>query len=215
MRHRIVDDLMTREAVTVVADAPFKEIAGLLAEREISAVPVVDASDRLIGLVSEGDLVRWEARRADPGRHDEPDRAGGAGTPLPATAQDLMSAPVFTAHPGWSVVEAARAKDSHRVKRLPVIDEAGRVVGIVSRRDLLHVFLRSDRAIREEIEYEVLRDTLSLDPAAVRVHVVDGLVTLEGRVHRWSLIPVIERLVRSTDGVVSIDTQLTFDHDDS
>ncbi|MEZ0090928.1 CBS domain-containing protein [Streptacidiphilus sp. EB129] len=220
MRHRVVDDLMTRDVVTVQEETSFKEVAAMLAEQEISAVPVLDGSGRLVGLVSEGDLLRREARQADPEGRDAPEGSaadavphdeGGLGT---VTAKDVMSSPVVTAHPGWSVVEAARAMDRQRVKRLPVVDEPGRVVGIVSRRDLLRVFLRTDRAIREEIEYEVLRQTLSLDPGAVRVHVVDGVVTLEGQVHRRSLVPVVERLCRGTDGVVAVDSRLTAALDD-
>jgi CBS domain-containing protein len=221
MRHRIVDDLMTHDLVTVQADTPFKEIAEILAEQEISAVPVLDGSGRLIGLVSEGDLLRREAGRLDPEGRDAPEGPGPDASfhddegIAAVTAKEVMSSPVVTAHPGWSVVEAARALDHHHIKRLPVGDETGRVVGIVSRRDLLRVFLRTDRAIREEIEHEVLRETLSLAPGAVRVHVVDGVVTLEGQVQRRSLVPVVERLCRGTDGVVALDSRLTFVLDDS
>jgi CBS domain-containing protein len=220
MRHRIVDDLMTRDVITVQEDTPFKEIAAVLAEREISAVPVLDGSGRLTGLVSEDDLLRREAGQAEPeGRGDLPkSESAASGAPgaaaAAATAEDVMSTPVFTAHSGWSVVEAARAMERHQVKRLPVVDDTDRVIGIVSRRDLLRVFLRSDRAIREEIEYDVLRETLALDPGAVRVHVVDGVVTLEGKVPRRSLIPVVERLCRSTDGVVGLDSRLAAVVDD-
>jgi CBS-domain-containing membrane protein len=217
MRHRIVDDLMTRGVTSVQADTPFKEIAMVLAEQEISAVPVLDSSGCLVGLVSEADLLRKEAAQADPQGRGSVPRSASEFEPgvAAATARDVMSVPVFTAHSGWSVVEAARAMKQHGVKRLPVVDDANRVVGVVSRRDLLRVFLRSDRAIREEIEYEVLRETLSLDPGTVQVHVVDGVVTLEGRVRGRSLVPVVERLCRGTDGVVGLDSRLTVVEDRS
>ncbi|WP_037603544.1 CBS domain-containing protein [Streptacidiphilus rugosus] len=217
MRHRFVDDLMTRDVTSVQADTPFKEIAVILAEQEISAVPVLDGSGRLIGLVSEADLLRKEAAQADPEGRGPAPRPASEFEPgvAAATAQDVMSTPVFTAHSGWSVVEAARAMKEHRVKRLPVVDDTDRVIGMVSRRDLLRLFLRSDRAIREEIEYDVLRSTLSLDPGAVQVHVVDGVVTLDGRVPRRSLVPVVERLCRGADGVVGLDSRLGFEEDDT
>ncbi|WP_042418182.1 CBS domain-containing protein [Streptacidiphilus anmyonensis] len=216
MRHRIVDDLMTREVTSVQVDTPFKEIAEILTEREISAAPVLDGSGRLVGLVSEADLLRKQAAQAEPeGRGPAPRSASEFEPGVAATAEDVMTAPVFTAHSGWSVVEAARAMKLHGVKRLPVVDDTDRVIGMVSRRDLLRVFVRTDRAIREEIEYDVLRETLALDPGAVQVHVVDGVVTLAGRVPRRSLVPVVERLCRGVDGVVGLDSQLGFVEDDS
>ncbi|WP_042381046.1 CBS domain-containing protein [Streptacidiphilus melanogenes] len=216
MRHRIVDDLMTREVTSVQADTPFKEIAEILTEQEISAVPVLDGSGRLVGLVSEADLLRKQAAQTEPEGRGPALRSASEFEPgvAAATAKDVMTAPVFTAHSGWSVVEAARAMKQHSVKRLPVVDGTDRVIGMVSRRDLLRVFVRTDRAIREEIEYDVLRETLTLDPGAVQVHVVDGVVTLVGRVPRRSLVPVVERLCRSTDGVVGLDSQLGFVDDD-
>ncbi|WP_370122856.1 CBS domain-containing protein [Streptacidiphilus sp. MAP12-33] len=217
MRHRVVDDLMTRDVITVQTDTPFKEIAEILTEQEISAVPVLDGSGRLVGLVSEADLLRKEAAQADPGGREPVRRSVSEFEPgtAAATARDVMSAPVVTARTGWSVVETARAMKQNSVKRLPVVDDTDRVVGMVSRRDLLRVFLRSDRAIREEIEYDVLRETLALDPGAVQVHVVDGVVTLEGKVPRRSLVPVVERLCRGADGVVGLDSRLAFAEDDT
>jgi CBS domain-containing protein len=216
MRHRIVDDLMTREVTSVQVDTPFKEIAEILTELEISAVPVLDGSGRLAGLVSEADLLRKQASQAEPEGRGPAPRSASEFEPgvAAATAKDVMTTPVFTAHSGWSVVEAARAMKQHNVKRLPVVDDMDRVVGMVSRRDLLRVFVRSDRAIREEIEYDVLRETLSLDPGTVQVHVVDGVVTLVGRVPRRSLVPVVERLCRGTDGVIGLDSQLGYVEDD-
>ncbi|WP_042365662.1 CBS domain-containing protein [Streptacidiphilus neutrinimicus] len=216
MRHRIVDDLMTREVTSVQADTPFKEIAEILTGEEISAVPVLDGSGRLIGLVSEADLLRKQAAQAEPEGRGPAPRSASEFEPgvAAATARDVMTSPVFTAHSGWSVVEAARAMKQHGVKRLPVVDDLDHVIGMVSRRDLLRVFVRTDRAIREEIEYDVLRETLVLDPGAVQVHVVDGVVTLVGRVPRHSLVPVVERLCRGTDGVVGLDSQLGFVEDD-
>lgn len=191
MQHRMVSDLMTTPVVRVGKDAGFKEIAKLLAEYDITAVPVVDDDDRPVGVVSEADLLRKEAGRLDPAGllpvlHPRPaDRTKQEAT----TAEGLMNSPAITARPQWTVVEAAQVMDRYRVKRLPVVDEAERLVGVISRADLLRVFLRGDRAIREEISRDVLIRTLGIAPDSVTVHVVDGRVALSGIVERKSSFP--------------------------
>ncbi|HJD82828.1 CBS domain-containing protein [Kitasatospora aureofaciens] len=211
MRHRIVGELMTSAVVHVRPDTGFKEIARLLAEHDITAVPVLDQEDRPLGLVSEADLLLNEAAREDPaGLLLSPDlppreRARSRAT----TAVGLMTAPALCARPEWTVVEAARLMQSERVKRLPVVDEAGRLVGIVSRSDLLRVFLRHDTAIREEIRAEVLRRVLGIDPDALDVQVHNGRVTLTGTLDHHGQAPVVERLCRSVDGVVDLTSHLS------
>ena len=211
MRHRIVGELMTSAVVHVPPDTGFKEIARLLAEHDITAVPVLDQEDRPLGLVSEADLLLNEAAREDPaGLLLSPDlppreRARSRAT----TAVGLMTAPALCARPEWTVVEAARLMQSERVKRLPVVDEAGRLVGIVSRSDLLRVFLRHDTAIREEIRAEVLRRVLGIDPDALDVQVHNGRVTLTGTLDHHGQAPVVERLCRSVDGVVDLTSHLS------
>ncbi|BFV60645.1 CBS domain-containing protein [Kitasatospora sp. CMC57] len=217
MQHRTVDDVMTREVVTAGPDTPFKQFAALFLRNDITAVPVLDDEGRPLGMVSEADLIRKEAVLPDPDGHF-PGRWSNPGERARAeaeTAGGLMSSPAVTARPGWSVPEAARAMDKHRVKRLPVVDEAGRLVGIVSRRDLLQLFLRHDTAIREEITHDVLGTTLRLDPDTVRVVVADGVVTLTGRLLRRSLIPVTEQLCRGVDGVVAVHQSLDWTEDDT
>lgn len=126
-----------------------------------------------------------------------------------------MSSPALVAHPEWSVVQAARLMDQRKVKRLPVVDRSDRLIGILSRSDLLRVFLRPDRAIREEITTNVLLGTFRLTPADIVVHVVDGVVTLKGTVPHASTIPVLERLCRAVDGVVSVSSEISADVDDT
>ncbi|MEU9045679.1 MULTISPECIES: CBS domain-containing protein [unclassified Kitasatospora] len=194
MQHRSVHDVMTREVVTAGPDTPFKEIAALFHRNDVTAIPVVDEQERPIGIVSEADLIRKEAVLPDPeGRHPgrwlRPEERARAEA---ETAGGLMTSPAVTAHASWSVAEAARAMDKYNVKRLPVVDEVGRLVGIVSRRDLLQVFLRHDAAIREEIVHDVLGRTLWLAPGDVQVVVRDGVVTLTGRLPRRSLVPIAE-----------------------
>lgn len=126
-----------------------------------------------------------------------------------------MSSPAVTARPEWTLVEAARLMDRRGVKHLPVTDRDGRLVGILSRRDLLRPFLRPDDVLRKEIVEDILDRTLWLPPDAVHVSVDDGVVTLTGTVDLKSLIPVIERLCRAVDGVVAVHHTLHHTSDDS
>ncbi|MFB7993056.1 CBS domain-containing protein [Streptomyces sp. NPDC056002] len=195
MRHRCVADLMTPSVITVQPGTAFKEVARLLDEFGITALPVVDEAGRPVGVVSEADLLQ---------KH-------GSGT---ATAADLMSAPAVTARPGWSVVRAARLMRRNQIKRLPVVDSGNHVIGIVSRSDLIQLFLRRDRAIQEEILEDILTRTLQLSPSALTVDVADGVVTLSGSVPRSSLVPIVLRLCQSVDGVVDVVDRLAYEQDD-
>ncbi|WP_432038305.1 CBS domain-containing protein [Streptomyces cucumeris] len=217
MHHRTVGELMTRPVVKAPRDLPFKELVELLTEHDVTAVPVVDRADHPVGVVSEADLLRKSAGEADPsGRLPVPhleawERAKARG----ARAEELMSSPAVCARPEWSVVEAARVMSDRRIKRLPVVDETDALLGIVSRGDLLRVFLRHDDAIQDEIERDLLRRTLRLAPSAVSVRVRRGEVTLDGSVEGRSLVPVIVRLCRSVDGVVSVTEHITYETDDT
>ncbi|MER6103338.1 CBS domain-containing protein [Streptomyces sp. NPDC001832] len=217
MRHRTVAELMTRDVVRARRDLQFKEIVKLLAENDVTAVPVVDELDRPMGVVSEADLLRKSSDRGDPSGltpipHLEAwERAKAEG----ASAEELMSAPAVCARPEWTVVEAARLMEVQNVKRLPVVDETDKLLGIVSRGDLLRVFLRHDDAIREEINRDVLQQTMGLAPSAVTVEVRQGQVALSGSVEFKSLIPIIERLCLSVDGVVSVAEHIAYRIDDA
>ncbi|MFD5325958.1 CBS domain-containing protein [Streptomyces sp. NPDC127092] len=219
MRHRRIAGLMTREVVSVRGDAPFKEVVRVLSRHRVTAVPVVDAENRVIGVVSEGDLLRKTADQAA-APSDLPavpgleawERAKAAGI----RAEELMSAPPVCARPDWTVVEAARLMEVQGVKRLVVVDGADRLVGIVSRGDLLGIFLREDEDIRREISEDVLGGVLGLDPADLSVEVRDGRVELGGTVAYRGMIPAVERMCATVDGVVSVSgTRLTYGSDDS
>lgn len=193
MRHAKVGFLMTDEVVSVVGRTPSADVGALLVEHDISGLPVVDEDDRVIGVVSRTDLLV---------RGDH-------------TAREVMSAPPVTIHAEQTVTEAARLMTRRGVKRIPVVDEEGRLVGIVTRRDLLRVFLRPDHEIRRCLIEDVLGETMGIASGAVEVHVVDGLVTLDGLLARGSQIPVVLRLARQVDGVVSVTDRLTPRFDDS
>lgn len=214
--HRTLAEVMTRNVITIGPDASLKEVARTLHDNDVSALPVVDTRHRPIGVISEADLLRRQAGLPDPqGRPGlrGPDGEGGHACEA-RTAGDLMSAPVLTARPGWSLVESARYMHDRGVKRLPVIDEVGTVVGIVSRSDLLLPLLRGDGAIRDEIVHEVLGQTLRMAPSGITVAVTDGVVRLSGRVEERSSIPLVERLCCSVDGVLSVEQSLDYAFDD-
>ncbi|MFH8618678.1 CBS domain-containing protein [Streptomyces sp. NPDC017979] len=211
MHHRTVADLMTRDVVSVRRETAFKEIVKALTENDVSAAPVLDVDGRVVGVVSEADLMRKTADQAGPfGRIPLPEVSAEDLTKAAAfRAEDLMSAPAVCAGAEWNVVEAARLMTVQGVKRLPVVDDTDRLVGIIGRADVLRVFLRRDEAIREEIQRDVLEDALALAPSAVTAEVKEGRVTLTGTVGRAAVIPVVERLCQSVDGVVSVQSRIT------
>jgi CBS domain-containing protein len=217
MTSSLVRDVMTTEVVTVEPSTPFKEIAARLAQHRISAVPVVDAGRRVLGIITEADLL-LKQEHPDPKadisliwtRRRRRERAKAAA----AVAGKLMTAPAATVAPTATVTEAARRMHAAGVKRLPVVDEAGRLVGIVSRADLLKVFTRPDEAIRSQIISEVIVGELMLDPSRFLIEVDDGVVRLQGKVERSSLIPYLVRAVHHVEGVVRVEDQLSFDVDD-
>lgn len=217
---RTVKDVMTEDVVVAQDTFPYKEIVWLLDAKGLSALPVVDENRAVIGVVSEADLLSKEAheasertiRRPRSGRHRAEHVKAAA-----SLAGQLMSSPVITTAPDASIAEAARTMARHGVKRLPVTDGDGRLVGIVSRRDLLKVFLRPDEDIRREVLDDVIHRTLSLMPeeADVRADVTDGVVRLEGWLERKSLLDILVGLVLGIEGVVNVDNRLTFKRDDT
>jgi CBS domain-containing protein len=216
--HSLVKDLMTTQVVTVRPATPFKDIVARLAEHRVSAMPVVDDAGRVLGVVSEADLLLKE-EFPDPDqdqplfwtkrRRLERDKAAAA------TAHDLMTVAVVSITPDATVAEAARRLHTAGVKRLPVVERGGRLVGIISRSDLLKVFNRSDQAIRREIRDEVIVGEFMMDPDRFFIQVHDGVVILEGRVERLSLLPWVVRAVRGVEGVVRVENRLAYDLDDA
>ena len=217
MTSSLVRDVMTTEVVTADPSTPFKELAGRLAQHRISAVPVVDADRRVLGIVTEADLL-LKQEHPDPKatvsliwtRRRRQERAKAAA----AVAGKLMTAPAVTVPPTATVTEAARRMHTARVKRLPVVDERGQLLGIVSRADLVKVFTRPDEAIRSEIIDDVIVGDLMMNPSRFLIHVDDGVVVLEGEAEHRSLIPYLVRAVHHVEGVVRVENKLSFDVDD-
>ncbi|MBE4768453.1 MULTISPECIES: CBS domain-containing protein [Streptomyces] len=206
----VVGDVMTRTVVTVGRGTVFKEIVRLMRDRRISAVPVVEAGGRVVGVVSEADLLpKEEFRDSDPDRYTQRRRLADLAKAGAVTAEELMTTPALTVGSGETLAQAARTMARARVKRLPVVDAGGVLVGVVSRADLLKVFLRTDEEIAEEVRREVVAYLFPSPASAVRLDVRDGVVRLGGRVRDTSLVPVAARLVRAVEGVVSVDFDLT------
>jgi CBS-domain-containing membrane protein len=211
--HSTVRDVMTTDVVTVDRITPYKEIARLLAEHKISAVPVLTMGRHVAGVVSEADLLAEEdqaARKARAGKANHlPWRGQGRQHPG-LTAEQLMTSPAVTINPDAPIPRTASLMHSHHVKRLPVVDPQGKLLGIVSRRDLLTVFLRPDAQIAAEVR-ELLAEILFADPASVSVTVHEGVVVLTGQpaaAERHDLIPVAIRLIWDIDGVVDVVEKL-------
>ncbi|WP_406259832.1 CBS domain-containing protein [Actinacidiphila glaucinigra] len=219
MKHRQTGHVMTADVVSVREGVPFKDVVALLARHRISGLPVVDDDDKVLGVVSETDLMLRQASRQDGTRRRPPALSPtgrrNAARARARTAGQLMSSPAVTVSAGASIAVAARTMAEHRVNRLPVVDDEDRLVGIVTRGDLLQVFLRPDPDIRAEIIDEVVVRTLWLAPRAMGVSVHHGVVTLEGRLERRSEISVAEGLARRIDGVVAVVNRLTYRLDDT
>jgi len=209
----IVSDVMTRTVATVVRGTAFKDIVRTMQEHKVSALPVLDAAGRVIGIVSEADLLpKEEFRDNDPDRYTQLRRLSDLAKAGSVTADELMTSPALTVGPGATLAQAARTMARTKVKRLPVVDHAGRLEGVVSRADLLKVFLRDDEEIAEEVRREVVAYLFPGPASVVRVEVRDGVVRLGGRVRDRSLVPVAARLVRAVEGVV--DVQFGLDEPD-
>ncbi len=211
---RQIRDVMTTRVVTVRQDTPFKMVAALLAEHRISAVPVVDGLGRVVGVVSEADLLPKEFRVSRTGLLGSWRHRGERALADATAAEELMSAPAITVEPDRTVPDAARIMHRRGVKRLPVVDARGTLVGIVSRRDLLRAFLRDDEEIRREIADGIIRRTLWLPGEAARVDVRDGVVTLHGTLEHRGLCSLLVELVGRVEGVVDIRDEMTAPADD-
>ncbi len=204
-----VGDVMTRAAVAVGRTALFKDIVARMEQWNVSALPVLEGDGRVVGVVSEADLLpKEEFRDSDPDRMTQRRRLGDLAKAGGVSAQDLMSTPAVTVHADATLAEAARIMALKRVKRLPVVTAEGVLEGVVSRGDLLKVFLRDDRELADEIRREVLDVLFPAPVEPLHVVVVDGVVTLTGKVTDGTRIPLAVRMVRGVEGVVGVDCYL-------
>ena len=209
---KTVKDVMSTLPVWVSESASFREIAARLRECRVSAFPVLDADGKVTGVVSEADLLVKEAVPDEPNviwgllagivHHAARGKAGGV------TAAELMTSPAVTIAPDETVEHAARLMYDRKVKRLPVVDQAGRLVGIISRSDVLAVFDRTDAEIREEIMSQVIAGRS--EPSWYSVIVTDGVVTLEGTPETAAIGRDLVRRARHVQGVVAVRDRLVY-----
>jgi CBS domain-containing protein len=219
MSRQKVWNVMSTDVGTVREGTPFKDVVRTLARHGVSAVPVVDADNRVLGMVSEADLlIKQGTQEIDlsrsllawwRGRHNL--RRATA-----TTAAQLMTRPAITVDADAPVAGAARILTEHNVKRLPVVGVDGRLVGIVSRKDLLAVFLRKDEDIRDEIIERVFERGIgvTVNPTTVTVDVHDGEVTLTGQLDLKSHLSLVEDMTRHIDGVVDVTVSMSYRTDD-
>jgi CBS domain-containing protein len=215
-----ISQLMQRHVVTVAPQTSLKLVAGTLVAHGISGVPVCDPDGRVLGVVSEGDILFKERGRVD--------RAGG---PLAwlvdgssyaevtkawaRTAAEAMTSPAVTILPDQPAADAARLMIERGVNRLAVVDRDGLLVGIVSRADLVRAFTRSDLEILEEIRDDVLARVLWVDPERIRIVVRDGEVELAGTLETGADADVLVRLVEKVPGVVSVRSTVAHRSDEA
>jgi CBS-domain-containing membrane protein len=207
---KTVRDVMSDHPISVRETATFKEIAARLREFRVSAFPVTDVDGKVVGVVSEADMLAKEARPDHPGVREmvaglvhHAERAKAAGI----TAADLMTSPAVTITPDDTVQRAARLMYTRKVKRLPVVDADGRLAGIVSRTDVLAVFDRSDDDIRAEIVAIIPSQS---EPSWYSVVVRDGVVTLEGSPETVAIGHRIISRARHVQGVVAVRDRLAY-----
>ena len=216
MKKWIVEDVMSTAVVAVPAEAPYRTLVDTLVKHRVSALPVVDDFQRVLGVVSEADLLRKIEFAGDerPRLFEGPQRRGERNKATARVAAELMSSPAVSALTGTTIAAAARLMDREGVKRLPVVDDLGRLVGIVTRGDLLKVHLRPDDEILADVRDGIRRTLLPDESEKVEISVDTGVVTLSGKVDRWSTIDIVGRLVRQIPGVADVVDELTFAFDD-
>jgi CBS domain-containing protein len=206
---------MSTSVVAVHRGTPLKEVAKLLVERCCGLAAIVGPEGKVIGVLSESDLL---LKAELPHAVEQPGRRTGLRShrrsAAAATAGQLMTSPAVTVGPEATIAEAARLMRRARVRQLPVLVDRV-LVGIVSRSDLVRVFLRPDGEIRHDVIATLAEHSLEIDPERFHVEVADGIVTLHGRIGRRSLAPALLGLVRTVGGVVRVDARLAWDVDDT
>ena len=206
-----VKDVMTTDVVSVRETAEYKDIVTVLRELHVSGFPVLDEADHLVGVVSEADLLLKEAgQEALGGYLSSSARRGEQAKAAGLTAAELMSTPAVTIGPDDSLADAARLMHDRHVTRLPVVDQAVRLLGIVSRVDLLSVFDRPDGQIRAAVRKDIIARDFALDPDAFDVQVTSGIVTISGQVQNQAVAQHLLAAIRHAEGVVAVRSRLRF-----
>jgi CBS domain-containing protein len=206
-----IQDVMTTDVITVDPETSLKEVATTLAERRISGLPVVDADGDVVGVISEADILFKEVGEKGPQGVIAWLLEPGGDAKLDArTAREAMTGPARTIGPERPLAEAAKRMLEEAVNRFPVVDADGRLVGIVTRADLVRAFVRSDQSIANEIREDVILKTLWIAPDALEITVTDGVVAIGGQVDSKTDAELIEAFARRVPGIVSVESQLSW-----
>ena len=210
-----VRDLMTTDPITTTPGALLKEAARIMVREKISGLPVMEGS-KVVGIVTEGDFLRQEANRDQPYRLSLLEALFGEGgaEPTVETVGEVMTEPVITITPDATVSEAARVMSHRKVKRLPVLDDGGNLIGVISRADVVNAFTKPDEVIEDEVREDIVRRLLFLEPDVIDVGVDDGVVTLSGELENRTEAHLLEELTRRIAGVVRVVSNLTYEVDD-
>ena len=210
-----VRDVMTRTVVAAPLGTSFKELVRRMHEYRVGSIPVIGEDETIVGIVTEGDLLlKRDPELLEWHLLEGSQRRGERRKALGRVARDLMSAPPITIGPDASTSEAAHLMHERSVKQVPVVDDHGHILGIVSRVELLAAFLRSDDAIADDVSAFVAARLA--EPHAVEVSVREGVVRLEGLVEHRTLAQRIVDRVRLFDGVVAVDAdRLDWEVDDT
>ncbi len=198
-----VVDVMTTDVITVRADTPINDAARLMFRNRVSGLPVCDDGSCLIGIITEADFLRLEVAR------QEADNLAPV-----ETVGEVMNRSVLTIGPDQAIADAARIMVINDVNRLPVVDADSRILGIISRLDVVAVFTRPDDVIEDEIREDVIRRVLFVDPDSISVTVTNGVAAFDGEIGTRTESRLLEELVRRLDGVVKVQNHLTWRIDD-
>ncbi len=209
---RLVGDVMTSAVVCAHEDAVFKEIADALTRNKIPVVPVIDGERCVVGVITGSDLLARVAQTGAvvPRGHRLSVRGDVRRKAHASIARDLMTAPAISTTPQTSIRDAARKAAHYRVRYLPVVDDDGILVGIVTNTDLIKVFLRDDADIQRDIERGVAADGMLLDPLGIRVEVCEGVVTLTGQLESRLVARQFADQVAQIPGVIDVEDKLTY-----
>ena len=210
-----IRELMSHGVITVGPSTPLKEAARRMVEAGVSGLPVTE-DGRLVGVISEGDFVAAESQRGLPRPGIWQRLLRGEDVSLRSgTVGDAMTRDVITLAPDADHAQAARVMRRNRIKRIPVVEPGGSLVGILSRADILRAFTRPDAEIRSEIRERVMRKVLWVDPKLVDIQIDDGNVTMKGHLETRSDVELLEELVGRLDGVVSVNSHMTWETDNT
>ena len=194
-----VVDLMTTNVIAVTPDTPIKDAARLMFRHRVSGLPVVGDRGQVMGIITEADFLKLEVARSTEEQVDPVESVG-----------EVMNSGVVTVAADVGVAEAAKMMVVQDVKRLPVVDDDGALVGIISRLDVVAVFTRPDEVIEDEIREDLLRRVLFVDPDDIDVSVNNGVVTFTGEIGTSNEARLLEELARRLDGVMRVESKLTW-----